>query len=61
MGYGKTVAVRDFLDEMKADYVWLNVESDETSAHIVWNSFYRKLGVSSRAAAVRKTIELKLI
>jgi LuxR family maltose regulon positive regulatory protein len=42
MGYGKTVAVRDFLDEMKADYVWLNVESDETSAHIIWNSLTRQ-------------------
>lgn len=42
MGYGKTVAVRDFLDEMKADYIWLNVESDETSAHIIWNSLTRQ-------------------
>lgn len=42
MGYGKTVAVRDFLDEMKADYVWLNVESDEASAHIIWNSLTRQ-------------------
>ncbi len=42
MGYGKTVAVRDYLDEIKADYVWLNVESDETSAHIIWNSLTRQ-------------------
>ncbi|MEG3071817.1 MAG: hypothetical protein RQM92_14145 [Candidatus Syntrophopropionicum ammoniitolerans] len=42
MGYGKTVAVKDFLDEMKADYVWLNVESDEASAHIIWNSLTRQ-------------------
>ena len=43
MGYGKTVAVRDFLEEMKADFVWLNVESDETSAHIIWDSLTRQL------------------
>ena len=43
MGYGKTVAVRDFLEETQADYVWLNIESDETSVHIIWDSFSRQL------------------
>jgi LuxR family maltose regulon positive regulatory protein len=42
MGYGKTVAARDYLDEMEADYVWLNVESEETSAHIIWDSLTRQ-------------------
>ena len=42
MGYGKTVAVRDFLEEIKAEYAWLNVERDETSAHSIWNSLTRQ-------------------
>ncbi len=43
MGYGKTVAVRDFLDEIKAEYVWLNVESNETSVHCIWDSLSRQV------------------
>jgi LuxR family maltose regulon positive regulatory protein len=43
MGYGKTTTVRDFLDEEKARYVWLSVESDQTSAQHIWNSLTRQL------------------
>lgn len=42
MGYGKTVAVRDFLKETKKEYVWLSVESDETSVHSIWDSLTRQ-------------------
>lgn len=38
MGYGKTIAVKDFLAVRKADFVWLSVESNETSAHRIWDS-----------------------
>ena len=53
MGYGKTVAVRDFLDGVKADYVWLNVESDETSAHIIWDSLTRQFAENEPEIAER--------
>ena len=43
MGYGKTVAARDFIEGMQAEHVWLDVESDETPAHIIWESLTRKL------------------
>lgn len=43
MGYGKTTAVRDFLDEEKASYAWLSVESDQTSAPHIWDSLTRQL------------------
>jgi LuxR family transcriptional regulator, maltose regulon positive regulatory protein len=43
MGYGKTTAVRDFLDQQKAKYAWLSVESDETSAHSIWHTLTRQL------------------
>lgn len=43
MGYGKTNAVRNFLEEIKADYVWLSVESDDTSANIFWDTLTRHI------------------
>jgi LuxR family maltose regulon positive regulatory protein len=43
MGYGKTIAVRGFLDEAKAKYAWLSVESDENSAQYLWDSLTRQL------------------
>ena len=43
MGYGKTTAVRDFLDEEKAGYAWLSVESDQNSAPHIWDSLTRQL------------------
>ncbi|AOT71975.1 LuxR C-terminal-related transcriptional regulator [Geosporobacter ferrireducens] len=43
MGYGKTTSVRDFLDEVKANYVWLSVDRDETSAQYIWDSLTRQL------------------
>ena len=43
MGYGKTTTVKDFLDQHKARYAWLSVESDETSAHSIWHSLTKQL------------------
>jgi LuxR family maltose regulon positive regulatory protein len=43
MGYGKTTAVKDFLQEKKARYFWLSVESDQTSAQQIWGSLTRQL------------------
>lgn len=43
MGYGKTTAVRDFLEEKKARYFWLSVERDQTSAQHIWDSLTRQL------------------
>lgn len=43
MGYGKTTAVRHFLDQYHTSYLWLNVESDETSAPNIWHSLTRQL------------------
>ncbi|MDA3846642.1 MAG: hypothetical protein PF505_08895, partial [Vallitaleaceae bacterium] len=43
MGYGKSTATRDFLEESKAKYVWLSVESDESSPKYIWDVFARKL------------------
>jgi LuxR family maltose regulon positive regulatory protein len=50
MGYGKTTAVRDFLDEEKARYVWLSVESDQASAPHIWNSLTRQLAKTPAGA-----------
>lgn len=43
MGYGKTTLVRDFLDEIEANYVWLSVERDENSVQYIWDSLTRQL------------------
>ena len=43
MGYGKTTSVRSFLDARNALYVWLSIESDETSAQYIWDSLTRQL------------------
>jgi len=43
MGYGKTTAVRDFLDEKKARYVWLSVQGVQTSAPYIWDNLTRQL------------------
>jgi LuxR family maltose regulon positive regulatory protein len=43
MGYGKTTSVREFLNETKANYFWLSVENDETSAQYIWNTLTRQL------------------
>ena len=43
MGYGKTTAVREFLDRANAKYVWLSVESDYRSAGHIWDSLTRQL------------------
>ncbi len=43
MGYGKTTAARDFLDETGVKYVWLSIESDETSPQYIWDFLTRQL------------------
>ena len=43
MGYGKTTAVKDFLDQKKARYAWLTVERKERSAQFIWHSLTRQL------------------
>jgi LuxR family maltose regulon positive regulatory protein len=43
MGYGKTTAVRTYLDEAQARYAWLSVAGEETSARYIWNSLTRQL------------------
>lgn len=43
MGYGKTTAVRDFLDSTDINYVYMSVESDETSAQYIWDALTRQL------------------
>jgi len=43
MGYGKTTAARDFLNDAKADYVWLSIDSDEASPQSIWDSLTRQL------------------
>jgi LuxR family maltose regulon positive regulatory protein len=43
MGYGKTTSVKSFLDEVKAQYIWLSVESDESSSQYIWDSLTRQL------------------
>lgn len=43
MGYGKTTAVRDFLDEKKARYVWLSVQGVQTTAPHIWDNLTRQL------------------
>jgi LuxR family transcriptional regulator, maltose regulon positive regulatory protein len=43
MGYGKTTAVRDYLDQKQARYAWLTVEREERSAQFIWYSLTRQL------------------
>lgn len=43
LGYGKTTAVRDFLDEKKARYVWLSVQGVQTTAPYIWDNLTRQL------------------
>ena len=43
MGYGKTTAVRHFLEENHAHHLWLNVENDETSPQQIWHSLTRQM------------------
>jgi LuxR family maltose regulon positive regulatory protein len=43
MGYGKTTAVKHFLNEAKANYVWLSVDSDEASPQYIWKLYTRQL------------------
>ncbi|MEL7655835.1 MAG: LuxR C-terminal-related transcriptional regulator [Bacillota bacterium] len=46
MGYGKTVSSRDFLNDSNANYVWLSIDSDETSPQYIWDSLTRQMSKS---------------
>ncbi len=43
MGYGKTTAARDYLNEIDAQYIWLSVDSNESSPQYIWDSLTRQL------------------
>lgn len=43
MGYGKTTSARDFLECAGAKYVWVSVDSDESSPQYLWDSLTRQL------------------
>lgn len=43
MGYGKTTSARDLLNEMNIKYVWVSVDSDESSPQYIWDSLTRQL------------------
>ena len=43
MGYGKSIAAREFLDGINAKYLWLSIDSDEASAQYIWDSFSSQL------------------
>ena len=53
MGYGKTTSVREFLDEVKAKYIWLSVESDETSAPYIWDCLTRQFAKAEPELGIR--------
>lgn len=38
MGYGKTTSAKDFLNDVGAKYIWVSVESDESSPQNIWDS-----------------------
>jgi LuxR family transcriptional regulator, maltose regulon positive regulatory protein len=42
MGYGKTMTVKNFLDGKGTDYVWISLESDQSSIHRMWDVFARQ-------------------
>ena len=43
MGYGKTTSARDYLNEETVKYVWVSVESDESSPQYIWDSLTSQL------------------
>jgi LuxR family transcriptional regulator, maltose regulon positive regulatory protein len=43
MGYGKTTAVRHYLNQQQAKHIWLYVENEETSAQNIWHSLTRQM------------------
>lgn len=43
MGYGKTTAAREFLNNNNTDYIWLSIERDESSPQLIWDSLMRQL------------------
>ncbi len=43
MGYGKTTAVKSFLEDRDFKQVWLTVGKDSPSAHYTWDSLTRQL------------------
>jgi len=43
MGYGKTTAIRDFLNAANAKFDWVSVNSDESSPQYIWDSLTSQL------------------
>lgn len=43
MGYGKTTSARDFLNDSASRYIWLTVDSDESSPQFIWDSLTSQL------------------
>ncbi|MDX9872260.1 MAG: hypothetical protein RBT41_07565 [Clostridia bacterium] len=43
MGYGKTTSARDFLNDGAFRYIWLTVDSDESSPQFIWDAFTSQL------------------
>lgn len=43
MGYGKTTAARDFLNNRASLYIWLTVDSDESSPQFILDAFTSQL------------------
>ncbi len=43
MGYGKTTSAKDFLNDTGAKYVWVSVDSNESSPQYIWDSLSRQL------------------
>ncbi len=43
MGYGKTTAVRDFLDRVNSNYILLSIEQEESSPQLIWDSLMRQM------------------
>lgn len=44
MGYGKTTSARDYLyKESAADYIWLSIDSDESSPQYLWDTLTSQL------------------
>ena len=44
MGYGKTLAVRNFLNVKNVEYIWLSIDKSEISPYTLWDTFVVQLG-----------------
>lgn len=43
MGYGKTTAAWEYLNNTNRDFVWLSIEEDESSPEFIWNELTRQM------------------